>query len=424
MNTKGTRGRFSRTLAVAVAACACVALAAGAGCSTGQQMQQPAGAPSATASSTADASAAASDGVMHLADWQEAYPHQCESFLAQAHKPNQYNERTASSTRNHMASEAAFQEFFGDEGFTAVCLQCHATGFQEIYDDLGDAVETTSWSAVKDQYPDAEFWGCYLCHENDPENTLKATNYYYTGVMGDADFKPGVAVCAQCHVTCADTYGPLDDVEGGVKMFTYGTDLESVYKAMLDNYEALGDDFAFLFKDPETGIMMFDGGSPQDAEVFTGSNHDSLGLTCVDCHMPTETASDGTTFTNHDASRSPLDSEAALEYCLTCHTAQGVSSPEAMVDFVVERKDALMESYAAVAQKQEQLYDLIVTGVEAGNVAESDLGQARYNYSLSIWLTMDIMSNGGYTVAHNYDGLKDYCARAGQLADEGIALLS
>lgn len=110
----------------------------------------------------------------------------------------------------------------------------------------------------------------------------------------------------------------------------YGLDPESLMKAALeDGYE--------MAVNPETGIANFQANHPE-VEIFQGSVHQELGMTCVDCHGVKMQGENGE-FTSHGFSESPLENPEALEYCLTCHSSQGVKDAEAMKEFVAGRPE-------------------------------------------------------------------------------------
>ena len=200
--------------------------------------------------------------------------------------------------------------------------------------------------------------------------------------------------------------------------------------------------------DEDLGICRFSVTHP-DIEMFYGSNHYNLGVQCADCHMPVmrtnmgggytkedyETGEhannyridSGTTFTTHDASGSPLDSFAAMNYCLTCHKSQGVESVEGMVALVRETQEKFAKRYDEVKGEETACLQILKDAISNKSASKEVLDKARADYALANAYLM--WANGapekpGEKVAHNPEGSFEYCDRASAIYEDIVKSLS
>ena len=176
-----------------------------------------------------------------------------------------------------------------------------------------------------------------------------------------------------------------------------------------------------------TGITTYRS-SHAELEITLDSNHHALGVTCVDCHMPQITDPEtGETFTDHDASQSPLENEASLAYCLTCHEAQGIDSPEAMVQMVKDLQAETADRGEALKAKLADLHDLIEDANQGGTMDEETLNQARDMYTQAkFYMEWGTFGNGSayVKVVHNPEEIQSLQQRADVVLDEAIALFA
>ena len=149
-------------------------------------------------------------------------------------------------------------------------------------------------------------------------------------------------------------------------------------------------------------------------------------MTCVDCHGVKMQGENGE-FTSHGFSESPLENPEALEYCLTCHSSQGVKDAEAMKEFVAAAQKKMADAEEAFGAKRDQLPGLIMAAKDAEGVDADALAKAKENFTKGVWFVRYADGGGdfpGMKIAHNPKGEIDYVERATVLMDEGIALLS
>ena len=181
--------------------------------------------------------------------------------------------------------------------------------------------------------------------------------------------------------------------------------------------------------DEPTGIKMVSMNHPQ-IEVFQGSIHQSMGLTCIDCHMTQATDEKGEGYTSHNASGSVAENDAAMEKCLTCHKTQNdINTVDDMRAFLKENQDDQAKRQNEVDAKLSALYDGILAAVNGGGVDADDLEAAKDKYSLANWYVKEQQGNlfdpvDGAQIAHNPETLRQCLERADALIDEGMALLA
>lgn len=299
------------------------------------------------------------------------------------------------------------------------CYSCKTSYYTEVTGG-GHAVAS---EAIDEEFISEigkQFFDCYLCHTTDLEAGADVTVPYSIELLGDAldELPDNVRVCAQCHQTTYhsplyatgedwDWYRPFDD----------GFDVDSVLARQAAS--GLGS------VEASTGIVTYRT-NHAEVEVFMSSTHASLGLGCTDCHMPTVVDPEtGVAYTDHNASGSPLESEAALEYCLTCHSGQGIASTEEMAQMVRDLQTQTAADVDVVKGKLAELHQLIEDGVASGEVDEEILEQARTAYTTAKYYSEWGLNGNGCAnvkVVHNPELIASLQVRATALLDEAIAL--
>ncbi len=355
------------------------------------------------------------NGVSHIADWGEVYPDQTNSFLNGA---NDIEERDGDNRSHSHALLAEEMEAFAPDATYAVrCMGCHSSWFKEITETHGMTADVLNapMASFKDEFTDMEFWDCRTCHGDDPRATPTATNKVFNTVTTSYTFPEQDTVCGQCHY--ADTQKMWTDMES-VDLYRNGVSPEGMFQTFLELEPAIDPEIGgnnIVSVDEETGIKMYGEGSVVDLENFQGSNHQNLGLTCTSCHMPKVTNENGEEYTSHDASGSPIENEAALEYCLTCHKNQGIDSTAAMKEFVLSKEDDVAELQLQLRADLETLKAAIVDGMASGKVDEATLDEARMAWSKGRWFLRYTYGHEGENVgkkaAHNYDQMVNVLAQ-------------
>ena len=302
------------------------------------------------------------------------------------------------------------------------CYSCKTSYFEDILPVYGESLAVEPTSAEFLDAVNGQIWDCYLCHTDDPTAGVDNHQTLFKELMGDAydELTPEDRVCGQCHShSVHNTMFKSGIAWADYGSFDYGFDADSVLQA---EKEA-----GFGSYEESTGITTYRS-SHAELEITLDSNHHALGVTCVDCHMPQITDPEtGETFTDHDASQSPLENEASLAYCLTCHEAQGIDSPEAMVQMVKDLQAETADRGEALKAKLADLHDLIEDANQGGTMDEETLNQARDMYTqATFYMEWGTFGNGSayVKVVHNPEEIQSLQQRADVVLDEAIALFA
>ena len=312
------------------------------------------------------------------------------------------------------------------------CFSCKSSYNNVVYEQVGTSFIGTELDEEYVSQIRGQVWDCGLCHTdiNDPES-YDVNNIMYTLSMGD-DFEAlakNERVCAPCHTGSLSGWNSqgitTEEIEE-LEPLAYGLELEGLMQRALDEGK--------VALDEASGMYIQNFGGHYDIEVFQGSVHQSLGMGCVDCHMPAMIDEEtGETYTNHNASGSPLENEAALEYCLTCHKDQGIETTDDMVKMVRDLQAESESIQAEVRDNLSVLYDAIVEATASGDIDESVLAEARSDYETAFanvtWCDgkrnasgAPQVHDGGKTV-HDPDEIMTRVAYAKTLSEEGLKLL-
>lgn len=320
------------------------------------------------------------------------------------------------------------EDVFGDLSGTRErmgCYSCKSSTFNDIYERDGAEI---FGEKLTDEFVDevnGQVWDCGTCHDGDPGTTSPDAQLpLWSQLSRDAfdSFDAKERVCGQCH-NSLDYRSHITDQEtmDSFNPYKYGVDIDSLHKAVVED--------GVYSIDEDTGILLTCFDHP-DLEFNQGSAMRELGVTCVDCHMATTAdAESGKEFTSHNASGSPLENPAAIEYCLTCHKSQGINSADEMVKMVRDLQAETTDKLEALQVKMDQAYELIKTANQNGGVDETTLQQARDDYSIAYSYHYAVCGDVGdeplgTKVVHNPTAAADYIAKTDQLLDGVIAALS
>ena len=296
-----------------------------------------------------------------LAEWVAAYPNEGNTYME------------AKMSHTYDAFAGASQQAFGGEDAAVACAACHARENASDYE--------MEWSK------------CTNCHVGDPgEGNVEGGNAYgdATSTSAKALFPAEDYVCGQCHAMFPGA-AYLEDANKGIDQYKYGFEPEEMLRAMKEYYEAnpvtettiCAGMVGVPMLDPEIDTVLYLTDACTEVELFQDSNHQKMGLTCTDCHMPQIEASGGTTYTYHNMTQSPLENPAALEKCLTCHKSQGIEDADAMVAFVKGKMDELAQIQQATKTKLDEFHAKLADAVAAGNADEAKLQAAKDAYNLA-----------------------------------------
>lgn len=311
-------------------------------------------------------------------------------------------------------------------GLNGGCIACKSSKFNDLYEQFGpDAVTIPMNQEIRDII-NGEYFDCNSCHEGAPSaDNLRPGIAYFTSVAEDMinELPEGELVCGQCHngLAYSRDWSRFVKEDGDLEKldpYRYGYDIDSLMQACLE-------DQTNGVVDEETGAFTFTT-FHADIEAYQQSPHAQAGITCIDCHMPTVTdEATGQEYTTHDASGSPLENEESLEYCLTCHGAQGIGSAEQMVDFVKDVQQENAEYQVLVEDKVSRLLEGIESAMKAGTVGEEALEQAKDLYTKATWYVtwqQGQLPEPGVKAAMNNQ--HDVLTRAEAMCNEALSLIA
>lgn len=298
------------------------------------------------------------------------------------------------------------------------CFSCKSSVFNEIYETNGAEALSQPMTPAFTSAINGQVWDCGTCHATTADGQLDPTAdsqlFFWKQLARDTydSFEPGERACGQCH-NSLDHRGYItnQEVMDGFSPYRYGLGIDALYDAAIDD--------GIYTVDEATGIRLTCLDHPE-IEITQGSPMRELGVTCIDCHMPALTSDEGETYTSHNASGSPLESEEALTYCLTCHASQGIESPGAMAQMVRDLQAETTQIATELQGLLSQAYDLIRDAVECGDVDEATLARCRDSYSRAeayLHATTGTVGNEplGTKIAHNPSAIASYNAQAKML---------
>ncbi|MBS5450324.1 MAG: ammonia-forming cytochrome c nitrite reductase subunit c552 [Coriobacteriia bacterium] len=351
-------------------------------------------------------------------DYADIFPDEVGSFMSGT---SQAEDEDNGYVHSHATLAEHVEPMLPQPTSSMACIACKSTDFNALYAQEGKQAFATD---ATNYVGNGKYWDCGICHEGTPGGTLHPNLAFYQliGKTTLSQVSTEEAVCGQCH-NAVGRYGRswLADYEGDIASidpYRYGFDPDSLKQAFLE-------DGVQATHEEDTGADVFITQHP-DIEIFQGSVHEKLGLTCVSCHMPTKTNEDGQEYTSHDASSTPLENEEALEFCLTCHKDQGVDNTDEMRTFIETAEADLGEKEQVVQDKIAQAQQLLAKATSEGGIDEETLEQAREQYATAKWYNVYAHGSAekpGQKVAHNPAAERFYQEKAADLLDQAIASL-
>ena len=159
----------------------------------------------------------------------------------------------------------------------ASCLACKTAEYEKLRVQKGDALFAMDFQKT---VQDVKFGiTCYNCHRNTPgEGVQTPSPHFNEGVKKlGTQLNPGTTACAQCHVEY------YFDKESKAVLLPWDKGLG------VDQIEAFYDEKGFSdWTHPRTGTPLLKVQHPE-FEMYSGSVHDQMKVSCADCHMPTAT---------------------------------------------------------------------------------------------------------------------------------------
>lgn len=285
----------------------------------------------------------------------------------------------------------------------ASCLSCKTSGFLELLDEHGIDANAMDFEEVDKST--METISCYDCHRNEPGVVSITREHLNKALEGiDGEFEDGDLVCAQCHVE----YHLDPETKEVVMPSVSGLDPQS----MMAFYDEAGySDWVH----PVSGTELLKVQHPE-WETFQGSIHNSMGVTCVTCHMP-EMEGEGEEALKSHHWTSPLK-DGIEASCLGCHQDDTVESLKERVENLQgEVEEKTNETALLIVDLIEELKNAESNGVSDENIAE-----ARKLHRAAQWYWDFVFvenSEGFHNNALSHRLLDD----ARSLTEEALALL-
>lgn len=380
--------------------------------------------------------------------WAQRYPNEYYSLQGSADHMDDPHDKAGgyghgSMAKYLMANLRTLQNSKQKNLINETCFSCKSSSFNDLYKRNGNKVFSNQSDIDYEKVLKAEdYWSCGTCHSdiNNPKGTVGA-KIFLAPTIGKSLFaklSPNSAVCAQCHNDLSIWAGAriVDTakyIAENKDIYRYGWDPDSMIKATIEDALPSGvaipggkvystSKAAHAKTDKNLGIYLFADGSHADAEVYVDGPHYKMNVGCADCHMPVVEDRLGNKYRSHDASKSVLNSKAAMQYCMTCHKNETVKTPKDMIDFVKAAQQKVALKDKAVADKLDETFELLKKAIEENKLPAESLEKAKFNYARASYFKKFVYGNRGATpgekVAHNPQKHHDYLDQAIVILDE------
>ncbi len=320
--------------------------------------------------------------VMHAAEWEEKYPNQYSSWMMtkESSEAEDYLEiypmlRTLYEgygfAKDYKAARGHYYdvqdiEATGRPHPLANCWTCKTPDFTNMVNEMGIEAYQLEWTEVQKQI--TEGISCYNCHANTP-GEITVTHTYWIDAVGD-DFENIDAAnlaCGQCH---NEYYFAPDTKATSIAHHDLASMAPDHILAFFNDGSNFSTGEPFTdWTNPRTGVRQIKVQHPE-FETFLGEGSQHRGTyTCADCHMPTMTAEDGSTYHSHNLI-SPLDNPELIENeCAKCHVD--------LVSEVHETQEKIEARTYSVGYELEFLTEQLAAAVESGQYTDAELDPIR-----------------------------------------------
>lgn len=296
----------------------------------------------------------------------------------------------------------------------ASCLSCKSADFVVALEKDGidvNSMDFDEFVEIHGGMEGMEAISCYDCHWNEP-GTINFSRQHLIDAINEGQIKDSTAFetlsCAQCHVE----YYLDPETKEVIMPIEYGYETDD----MLTYYDEIE------FKDwehPQTGAMLLKAQHPE-METFSGSVHENLGLSCIDCHMPEVTAESGEMIKSHHWT-SPLKNEEGMKNsCLECHSNM---STDELIGWVEEVQGEVTDRTNEVSDKLVTFVRDLTAAKNAGNLTDDDLAKLQeiHRHAQFKWDFVFVENGEGF---HNSAKAHKNLNEAEALLDEGNEILS
>ena len=253
----------------------------------------------------------------------------------------------------------------------ANCITCKTGDFAKMVNTEGIEVYSRPFDEVMASMKQGI--NCYTCHGegNGMDGKASVSHSYVNTALGEnvSGIAPATLACGQCHI---EYYFTPSDSE---TMMPYGSVAEMTPEAILAYYDAM--DFADWTQE-STGTRLLKAQHPEMETVLKGV-HASMGLTCADCHMPTETTDDGISYRSHYI-QSPMQNDLLLQSCVRCH-----GSVENVNTLVTGIQGKVTARETEVGNKLSAMKDALAAAVQKGSMSGEELDAVRKLHREAQW---------------------------------------
>lgn len=282
----------------------------------------------------------------------------------------------------------------------ASCLACKSAEYEKLVIQNGDTLFSMDFQTT---VQDVEFGiSCYNCHRNTPGEGIQTPSPHFNAAVNmlETDLKPGTEACAQCHV---EYY--LDPNSKAV-ILPWDNGIE------VDQIEAYYDERGFSdWTHPRTGTPLLKVQHPE-FEMYSGSVHAKMNISCADCHMPTMTEN-GEQYKSHWA-KSPLKTTA--ESCGKCHSVEG------LIDWVQTGQLEIEQLEAEVSDMLVKLTIDFAKAIEEKKLDDTTITTLR-DLNRKAQYRWDFVFVENSTGFHNFDKAKNTLSDAKSYAQEALNIL-
>ena len=370
------------------------------------------------------------DMILSADEWKEEYPLIYESFIRTSRMKDDTDEETSLGGLHpidYLKKYPNIKVFYEGIGFSkeyyaarghyysledviksarpkpgASCLACKTASWEKFNVEYGEELAAMDFMEMADK---AEFAiSCYNCHRNSPSKKIHVTNPHLTNAIekNNIEFKPGTLACAQCHVE----YYLDKETKEVILPWDKGLGVDEI--------EAYYDDMDwFDWKHPRAGTPLIKVQHPE-VEMYNGSVHDNLGISCADCHMPT-VSENGKEYKSHWA-KSPL--KTVEESCLKCHNVEG----DALIARVEDLQQKVSDSEAELSQMLVKLIEDLSSALENKTLDDKTIEevQALHRRAQYRWDFVFVENSTGF---HNYKKAIETLDKGKEFAQQALDIL-
>ena len=363
--------------------------------------------------------------ILAAEEWKEQYPNQYNSYLLNSNlgEVKYGGEQQIDYIEKYPNIKILYEgfgfskEYFSSRGHLysledvikiqrpkagATCLACKTARYEEMLDDYGKEFWKMDFDTMAQEahYPIT----CYSCHGNEP-GRINLTNPHTITALDGLEREVSIEnqSCAQCHV---EYYFKPNTLEV-VLPWRYGTELRDIERY----FDEL--DFAdWLHPRTKTPLIKI---QHPEFEMYTGSIHDSIGVSCVDCHMPKMTDDDGVSYSSHWWT-SPL--KTLEPSCFGCHGNMG----EALEDWVIEIQGEIENLQKETSDLLVEFVEELAIAVQSGDYTEEFLDELRVLHR-EAQLRWDFIFAENSTGFHNSQKARDYLKESQIIIIQGMEKL-